>query len=153
MAGEFIVPRGTTRTTWLAHDGNQWCLVRDLPGVVLTQQDPGPGVVWETLAECELPAGCWLSKIERRPRRDAFSDPMRYLEAEVRRAREQVRRQYFLVGSRGELRRPPPGATPPSADEPTQDEPDRYDPHSSSLSTETVIASDPARRGQGPHEK
>lgn len=117
MAGEFVVPRGTTRTTWLAHDGTRWRLVRDLPGAVLTAQAPGPSVVWETLAEVELAAGTWLARIERRPRRDAYSDPMRYLETEVRRAREQVRRHYFVVNARGTLRRPPSGATPPEDDD------------------------------------
>ena len=112
-AHEAVVQRGTERVTWLVHHSGEWLSARDVPGVELTQLDTGPGTIWETSAEMSLEPGSWLMQIRRRPRGRGFADPMRYLEGEVRRAREHVAHQYFVVGPRGQLARPPKGAEPP----------------------------------------
>ncbi len=114
-AYEAVVPRGTERVSWLVHVDDSWMLARDVPDVVLTRLDAGPGMIWETEAELSLEPGSWLIQIRRRPRGDAFTDPLRYLENEVRRAREHVLRRYFVVGRRGELKPPPKDREPPPA--------------------------------------
>ncbi len=121
-AYEVVVQRGTERITWLVHVSGEWVSARDVPGVVLTQLDVGPGVIWETAAELSLETGSWVMRTRRQPRGQAFDDPMRYLENEVRRAREHVARQYFIVGPRGQLTRPPKGAEPPPHTDSTPDQ-------------------------------
>jgi hypothetical protein len=121
VASEVVVPRGTARTTWLIYTDGQWRSVRDVSDVVLTQLDPKPGIVWHTEAALTVPAGTWLQRTQRDPNEATYRDPLRYLENEVRRARERVRRDYFRVAPSGKLTR---DRTPPptDVDNPTGDE-------------------------------
>lgn len=107
-ACERTVTGGTSKTTWLFYDGNQWSLVKDYPDATFTRVDCGPGVLWETLCEVTVPIGTWLTRVDRTPD-DSLRprDPMVYLQRQVRTRRYRVRRSHFRVNALGKLVRMP----------------------------------------------
>lgn len=105
IANEVIVPHGTSKTSWWLRVADEWCSVRDVPGVLLTRVDAGPQRVWETLAELRVAPGAQLMRVRQTPEPEPARDPMSYLENARLTTRTRLERHYFTVDPDGKLRR------------------------------------------------
>jgi hypothetical protein len=105
--GEIVVPRGTRAVSWWVKKGEGWINARGWPETKVESLDAGPGTVWESRLELEVPLGTLLMRVETNPAPLERTDPFGYLERETRRARRRVVRTYFKVGRRGQLLREP----------------------------------------------
>lgn len=102
---ELIADRGTRRVSWRVKRGDGWVSANEWPGATEERLDPGPGTVWETRLELELPTGTLLERVESRPRAPSSKDALEYLTRETRGTARQVVRTIYRVSPRGELLR------------------------------------------------
>ena len=103
VGGERVVERGTSEVTWWVRRGRAWLNASEWPGAELERLEAGPGTIWETRIELELPAGSILLRVESRPGARVRRDAMDWLRSAARGASRAVRRSYFRVGRSGEL--------------------------------------------------
>jgi hypothetical protein len=101
---ERIVERGTLHVTWFVRRARAWVAADRWPGARVEQLESGPGTVWESRIELDVPAGAELMRVESRPMRGERLSALEFLERERKRPPRRVRRTYYRVGSRGELR-------------------------------------------------
>jgi hypothetical protein len=83
------------------HQNGDWISAKDVPGVVLEPVSPGPGTVWESVAQLELEPGTWLLRVEAEPMLERLDDPLTYLEKERLGARRRISRRFFRVARDG----------------------------------------------------
>lgn len=100
---ELVTAGGVRRVSWRVQRADGWVRVGEWPGVVEQRLDPGPGTIWETRFELELPTGSWLERVESRPAAPERRDALDYLSDERRTARRKLRRSRYRVSARGEL--------------------------------------------------
>jgi hypothetical protein len=105
VSAELVAERGTRRVSWRVRRGDGWVLANDWPGAIEERLDPGPGTVWETRLELELPTGAVLERIESRPAAPERKDALEYLTRETRSTAREVVRTRYRVSARGELLR------------------------------------------------
>ncbi len=103
VESELIRGRGTRKVSWRVQRADGWIAVSDWPGAVRQQLEPGPGTIWETRIELELPTGTRLERIESSPAPPERRDPLEYLSRETRSTKRQVRRTPYRVSARGEV--------------------------------------------------
>jgi hypothetical protein len=103
VESERIGERGTRRVSWRVARADGWLAAREWPGARQERLDPGPGTVWETRIELELPAGTRLERIESAPSPEPPREPLDYLAAETRRPKRRTRRTAYRVSPKGEL--------------------------------------------------
>jgi hypothetical protein len=103
VESELVGERGTRRVSWRVARADGWLAAAAWPGARSERLDPGPGTVWETRIELDLPAGTRLERVESAPVPAERRDPLDYLSAETRRARRRTRRTAYQVSPRGEL--------------------------------------------------
>jgi hypothetical protein len=100
---ESVVDHGTRRVTWFVRVGDTWQRCGSVAGAKSEQLSAGPGTVWQTRVELELPRGTAvmrriLSPTAPRPR-DAFS----YLTRQGSTHSQKISHTYYKVRSRGTL--------------------------------------------------
>jgi len=100
---ETVVERGTRAVVWFVKSSDAWLNAGEYPGARVERRDPGPGTIWESSVELDLPPGTRLMRVETRPAKDSADDALDYLLKETRRARRRTERSYFRVGRSGAL--------------------------------------------------
>jgi hypothetical protein len=103
LAGEYVVAHGTQTTEWSLRSGSRWVSLGSVEGVVTERVSLGPGTIWQTLFELDVPEGTFLLRTDTAPLPRRHADPMEYLRREVRGARRRVSRRHYRVNARGEL--------------------------------------------------
>lgn len=103
LSGEYVVAHGTQTTAWSLRAGSRWVSIGSVEGVVAERVSLGPGTIWQTLFELDVPEGSFLLRTDTAPLPRRHADPMEYLTREVRSVRQRVSRRYYRVSARGEL--------------------------------------------------
>lgn len=104
LCGESVASYGTRETRWWLHHEGRWTRVDQVPGVQQERVSAGPGTIWQSLFELEVPAGVWLMRVDSEPMPERLSDPLSYLQKERRSTRRRLTRRFYRVANNGELR-------------------------------------------------
>jgi hypothetical protein len=101
---EFVVARGTAEVHWFVRVNDAWQHCASYPGARSTRLDAPAGTVYRNRVELEVPAKTRLMRVESRPGRPATRSTVEHLLRPSSSAPRQTRRNYYAVGTRGNLR-------------------------------------------------
>ena len=96
--------RGEQTLTWWVKDGDLWRRAAEIPGAVLTSEEPGPGTIWQRRIVLPLNVGTTLERVVAEPKPDPSRDVLMHLER-GQKAGRAVQRTRYRVNARGDLAR------------------------------------------------
>lgn len=105
---ECVVDHGTRRVSWSARVGDTWQRCSSLTGATLDRLDAGPGTVWRTRIEVELPRGTGMRRQVLSPSPPPPRDALSYLTGGSRAGGPRLTYTYYKVGRGGSLERVEP---------------------------------------------
>ena len=106
---ECVVTHGTRRIQWFVRVGDSWQRSRQLPSAQCEQLSAGPGTVWQTRIQLELPRGTGLMRKALEPAARSARDALSYLIANASSPKQRVSHGYYKVGRAGTLQANPAG--------------------------------------------
>lgn len=101
---ELVAGRGSSAVNWFVRKNDGWVRAGTYPGARVERLSRGPGVVWRTRVELELPRGALLERVASEPLGERASTVEHLTRARPGVKRRTVRTRY-RVGPRGELER------------------------------------------------
>ena len=100
---EFVAARGSARVVWLVKKNDGWVRASSVPGASSERLSAGPGIVWRTRVELQLPRGTHVVRLETRPEPRPTSTMEHLTGGAPGRKREVTRRQLRRVVAGGLL--------------------------------------------------
>jgi hypothetical protein len=100
---ESVVDHGTRRVTWFVRVGDTWQRCASVAGAKLEQLSAGPGTVWQTRIELELPRGTAVMRRVLSPTAPRPRDALSYLTRQASTTSQRVSHTYYKVRRRGTL--------------------------------------------------
>lgn len=100
---ESVVDHGTRRVTWFVRVGDTWQRCGSVAGAKLEQLSAGPGTVWQTRVELELPRGTAVMRRVLSPAAPRPRDALSYLTRQASTHNQRVSHTYYKVRRRGTL--------------------------------------------------
>jgi hypothetical protein len=101
---EFVVARGTAEVHWFVRQNDTWIHCTSYPGARSEKLDAGPGTVYRTRVDLDVPTETRLMRVESRPGRPAQKSAVEHLLRAQTNVARKTRRSYYSVGARGKLR-------------------------------------------------
>lgn len=94
---ECVVDHGTRRVSWSARVGDTWQRCATIEGAKLERLAAGPGTVWRTRIELELPRGTLLMRQVVSPTAPPPRDALSYLTGGTARRGQRLSYSYYSV--------------------------------------------------------